>query len=117
MKKETSKRWAATSDPVFDAVEDGKIGAVDGWVYTCIARYAHFASKKAWPSIPRIAKKSRKSERTVRRSIKKLKAAGLIVVSKNWNNTYYLPHHPDFGKKRHLEDTDAPNLRTPMPST
>jgi len=95
-----SERWAAVADEVFKAVEVGRIGAVDAWLYTCIARYAHYKTKTCYPSIPTLARLVGRSESTIKRSLKKLKANRLIVAKRSWNNTYYLPYHPDFEKHK-----------------
>jgi response regulator of citrate/malate metabolism len=57
---------------------------VDLAVYVVLCMYADNRTKEAYPSVATIAKKSRSSERVVRRSIKSLEEAGYIEIKRQF---------------------------------
>lgn len=67
-----------TRDVVFN--EENGLTNTDIGVFCAICLYLHNHTRKGWPSHETLAKKARVSDRTVRRSIKRLEEAGYIEV-------------------------------------
>ena len=69
-------------------------------IYTVIKRHLNHETKKAFPSIERIAAMCCLTQKTVIKYLRILEAAGLLIVSKRWINKnrcfheYYFPRPP-----------------------
>lgn len=104
--RRTNKFVMITRDVVFN--EDNGLTSTDIAVFCALSIYFSNGSNYGWPSHKTIANKARVSDRTVRRSIKKLEDAGYIrVVHRNEfkmrkTNEYYAV---DDYKYRSLEST------------
>lgn len=80
--RRTNKFVMITRDVVFN--EDNGLTSTDIAVFCALSIYFSNGSNYGWPSHKTIANKARVSDRTVRRSIKKLEDAGYIrVVHRN----------------------------------
>ena len=65
---------------VLAAVSDPKLSAIDHGVLAWLIEYANAKTSECWPSISTLAHVTRRSDRSITRSVKKLLARGYIEI-------------------------------------
>lgn len=66
-------------------MEDSSLNASDKLVYVTLSMFANNETGRCFPSIKKIANKSKFSPRTVKYSIKKLESKGYIKINNRFN--------------------------------
>ncbi|MGB4803350.1 MAG: helix-turn-helix domain-containing protein [Anaerolineae bacterium] len=87
------------------------IGPYGVAVYSVIAKYANAATREAFPGAATIAENLGISRTTVQKTIERLEAAGLIVISHSkgrYSNTYTLVNRPPRGQLEPDQEVNRP---------